>query len=336
MILKEGLSPEDVLLGRGTGSNDHDGNVRFRAIVKQVLRQSSAPSAINCTLNPSNKAACTKSSMAATVLSIVHERGGQFVRKASKAEIVAYFGPKANAVVTTSADEKMVSSFNWYVVVPRQVALEKAKQSFRHQKRVLHSEQERSAKVSKELAVASRTALIRSSSVVNNAGSLVWNDGCRATLDASSVLQMVPMQAEEEKEQQFHSKLLSQHLMKHTGRHLVSRLGNPVLPPTATGTNDSLAISRTLFTGNTASSSPSTSSPSTPTVLGLSAPVPNVSIPVWSTEASDSSLQNFASTLSTNTLLRALKQQQQQERQSQERQVALFILMAAAAAEAVK
>ncbi|KAG7345815.1 hypothetical protein IV203_033346 [Nitzschia inconspicua] len=61
---------------------------------------------MNCKLHPSKKAARTKSFMAATVLSIVHERGGQFVRKASKAEIVAYSGPKANSGETTTADEK--------------------------------------------------------------------------------------------------------------------------------------------------------------------------------------------------------------------------------------
>ncbi|KAG7345816.1 hypothetical protein IV203_033347 [Nitzschia inconspicua] len=329
MILKQGLSLDDVLLGRGTGSNDHDGNVRFRAIVKQVLRQSLAPSGIK--RNFSNT---TKSLMAATVLSIVHERGGQFVRKASKVEIVAYSGPKANHAVST-AEEKMASSSNWYVVVPKHVALEKAKQSFRHQKRVLHSEQERSVKVSEELAASrSHVAQIRSCSGVD-AGSSMWNDSCRATINASSVLQMVQMQVAEEKEQQFHSKLLYQHLLKHTGQDLVSRFGNPVLPPPSTGTNDSSAMLRSLFSGNTASSSPTTSSTSTPTVLGLSAPVPDVSIPVWSTAASATSLQDLASTLSTNTLLRALKQQQQQQqKQSQERQVALFILLAAA--EAVK
>ncbi|KAG7345801.1 hypothetical protein IV203_033332 [Nitzschia inconspicua] len=313
MILKEGLSVDDVLLGRGTGSNEHDGNIRFRAIVKQVLRQSLA-SAIK--QNPSNIPSGTKSSMAATVLSIVHDRGGQFVRKASKVEILAFLGEKANSAVSY-ADEKMVSSSNWYVVVPRQVALEKAKQSFRHQKRVLHSEQERSSIVAKEL-VASRghIAQVRSSSVVDNAGSSTWNDSCPFNLDASSVLKMVQLQAAaaaETKQQQFQSALSSQDLMKHTGCALDSRLANHFLPSlSTTRTDGSLALLKSLLSGSTASSS---SVSSNPTVLGLNAPVSAVS----------STLQDLASKLSTNSLLDDLLWQQQ----SQKDHVALSLLLAA-------
>ncbi|KAG7345800.1 hypothetical protein IV203_033331 [Nitzschia inconspicua] len=309
MMLKEGLSIDDVLLGRGTGSNDHDGNVRFRAIVKQVLRQSLAPSGIK--RNFSNT---TKSSMAATVLSIVHERGGQFVRKASKVEIVAYLGEKANQAMST-VDEKMVSSSNWYVIVPRQVALEKTKQSFRHQKRVLHSELERSARGAKEL-VASRghIAQVRSSSGVD-AGSSIWKDNCRAIFDASSVLKTIQMQAAvaAESPKQFHSELLSQHIMKHTGCDVLSRLTNPLLSSLSSMTNDSLAMLRSLSSGSIAS--PSLSASSTPTVLGLQVPV----------TAASSSFQDLASMLSTNTLLDDLLRQQQ----SHKNDVPLSLLLAA-------
>ncbi|KAG7369495.1 hypothetical protein IV203_027241 [Nitzschia inconspicua] len=310
MIIKEGLSIDDVLLGRGTGSNEHDGNVRFRAIVKQVLRQTLASSGIK--RNSSN---ITKSSMAATVLSIVHERGGQFVRKASKEEIVAYLGEKANQAVSPS-DEKMASSSNWYVIVPRQVALEKAKQSFRHQKRVLHSEQESSARVAKEL-VASRShiAQVRSSSGVD-AGSLIWKDNCLATVDVSSVLKMNQMQAAiaAETPKQFHSELLSQHIMKHTGCDVLSRMTHPLLSSLSRTTNDSFVMLRSLSSGSNAS--PSLSASSTPTVLGLQVPV----------SAASSSFQDLASLLSTNTLLDDLLRQQQPQKDN----VALSLLLAAA------
>ncbi|KAG7369482.1 hypothetical protein IV203_027228 [Nitzschia inconspicua] len=358
MILKQGLSLDDVVLGRGTGSNDHEGNVRFRAIVKQVLRQSSAPPAINCTLNPSNKAACTKSSMAATVLSIVHERGGQFIRKASKVEILAYLGEKANSAVS-NADEKMVSSSNWYVIVPRQVALEKAKQSFRHQKRILHSEQERSVVVAKEL-VSSRnylaqlqssfsagTSTARSSDVSTE--SSVWNDSCRATLDASPVLQMIQIQAAAaaaaESPQQFHSKLSSQHLMKHTGCDLFSRLTNPsFFSLSSRTTNDSLAMLSSLLSGFASSSSsssppslPPISACSTPIVLGLPSPLVECSttpcriLPVGCPAASCwQQGVTSAATLPCDSLLRVLRRQQPQEQSQQEQeQAALSILLLA-------
>ncbi|KAG7369473.1 hypothetical protein IV203_027219 [Nitzschia inconspicua] len=338
MILKEGLSVDDVLLGRGTGSNDHDGNVRFRAVVRQVLRESLASSCFNqdsCI----NRAVCSKSSMAATVLSIVHGRGGKFVRKASKVEIDAYLEERVHHAASTYADEKMVSPSSWYAVVPRQVALEKAKQSFRHQKRVLRAEGEPAIKVAKEaVAATNHFGKVQNSSCAGTSAS----DTCLSNLNASHVLKVVQMQSGAESEQQMNSKSLSQYFMKHTGCSLVPRLGNPMLPPPTTGTNDSLAMWSNLFSGNAAPSSPSTSSSSTPSVLGQSAPVPDVSTHLWNKASPPFSLLDLASTLCTNALHRALKQneehhhqrQQQQQQRLQERQVALFILMAAAAVEA--
>jgi hypothetical protein len=146
ITIKQGLSPDDVLLGRGTGSNEHEGNIRFRATVMGVLRR-----AMLQRKAVSDVAPCSKSAMATSVLSLVHQRGGQFVRKLSKAEAALYSGKKTDQAKKV---KKPSTSFvvvdpgplldTLYVVVPREVALEKAKQSFRHQQRVLQLEQERS------------------------------------------------------------------------------------------------------------------------------------------------------------------------------------------------
>jgi hypothetical protein len=130
LLVVHELTGHDVVLGRGTGPNEHEGNVMFRSVVMSVLREHidhqevpTAPTDIDIAFST------TKSTMARRVVDLVHQRGGKFVRKLSQHE----------RAMLCSQD----SSSALYVVVPTDVAVEKAKQSFRHQKRVLQEERGR-------------------------------------------------------------------------------------------------------------------------------------------------------------------------------------------------
>lgn len=109
------LGSDDVLLGRGTGPNEFEGNIRFRRLVGEVAMATDPKGLV------SNKPA-----LARKVVDQVAKRGGRFVRKLSKGEVLAL----AN---TTPINKRK----DLYVEVPHAVAIEKAKQSFRHQEKIL-------------------------------------------------------------------------------------------------------------------------------------------------------------------------------------------------------
>jgi hypothetical protein len=102
-LLKE-LGPNDVLLGRGTGPNEYVGNIRFRALVCEVISTSDL-----ATFNSGSK-----SKLSASVVIAIKERGGRFVKK-------------------VSGSSRRREDF--YKEVTHAVALGKTKQSFRHQLR---------------------------------------------------------------------------------------------------------------------------------------------------------------------------------------------------------
>mmetsp|Transcript_9243 Transcript_9243/g.16148 ORF Transcript_9243/g.16148 Transcript_9243/m.16148 type:complete len:419 (-) Transcript_9243:172-1428(-) len=148
MIVKE-LSSLDVVLGRGTGPNEHEGNVDFRALVMQVLRESTEALGNRDQGNerwPTLEASASKSAMAAKVVALVHERGGQFVRKLDKQQVALYLQQQPQPQAPQAL----------YEVVPYEVAMEKAKQSFRHQKRILVETQSRTAGAANAAAAADR------------------------------------------------------------------------------------------------------------------------------------------------------------------------------------
>jgi hypothetical protein len=116
------LSNNDVLLGRGTGPNGHEGNRRFRGM------------ASHCLLNSMNRSSIqiSKLDLARQLVAMVHSKKGRFVRKLSRDESKAV----TRAVLGRSSDKKCWIGHNvkdLYVVVPEEVAVEKAKQAFRHQ-----------------------------------------------------------------------------------------------------------------------------------------------------------------------------------------------------------
>ena len=144
MIVKE-LCNHDVLLGRGTGPNEHEGNIRFRLLAAETLKTFS-----DSTTSPSMK--MNKTKLAKKILEAVKARGGRFLRKLSKDEVASFRRKEKD-----TTEEKR--SKDMFVVVPYEVALDKAKQSFRHQRRVLEQ-----AKGSREPAIRTsqfRAALVK-------------------------------------------------------------------------------------------------------------------------------------------------------------------------------
>ena len=120
MIVKE-LCNHDVLLGRGTGPNEHEGNIRFRLLAAETLKTFS-----DSTTSPPMK--MNKTKLAKKILEAVKARGGRFLRKLSKDEVASFRRKEKD-----TTEEKR--SKDMFVVVPYEVALDKAKQSFRHQRR---------------------------------------------------------------------------------------------------------------------------------------------------------------------------------------------------------
>lgn len=116
------------------GPNEHEGNVAFRNDAMQVLKESSGRWKVDKN--------CTKAEMATKVMERVHGRGGQFVQRLSKQEELTYAPPRQDSSSNLEHQTKGQATYKGknkrlleclYMVV----ALEKTKQSFRHQKRAL-------------------------------------------------------------------------------------------------------------------------------------------------------------------------------------------------------
>jgi hypothetical protein len=99
------ITDQDVLLGRGTGPNESQGNIRFRALVRHALQDGEA----------SRLDGRVKAKLAREILKAVKSENGRFLK-------------------INSDGSSATRSFS---IVPDNVALDKIKQSFRHQLRVL-------------------------------------------------------------------------------------------------------------------------------------------------------------------------------------------------------
>lgn len=103
------LSEHDVLLGRGTGPNEARGNIKFRSYVRKAIQS----------MNLNELDGKRKARIAKEIFDLVKSNNGRFVKVAPTSSS----GPNG--------------SRRTYVFVPDAVALDKIKQSFRHQIRVL-------------------------------------------------------------------------------------------------------------------------------------------------------------------------------------------------------
>ena len=99
------LNPNDVLLGRGTGTAVYEGNVKFRILIKEYKEKYMSEDTTRH----------TKAVIANRVLNIIRSRGGRFVRKVKE--------EKARGVANREV----------YHEAEVEVALEKCKQALRQQ-----------------------------------------------------------------------------------------------------------------------------------------------------------------------------------------------------------
>jgi hypothetical protein len=129
-ILQTQLGVHDVLLGRGSGPNGHEGNKHFRAMAAEALKRCITLAAYHPLMLD----------LARELVAMVHTRKGRFVRKLTKGEVAA-----VSLQILKTSDKKLLKKHkkmlgDLYVVVPEKVAIDKAKQSFRHQLRRMSSE----------------------------------------------------------------------------------------------------------------------------------------------------------------------------------------------------
>jgi hypothetical protein len=103
VVFVKDLGQNDVLLGRGTGPNGYIGNMRFRALVREIVQTSHLP--------PYDGKAKTR--VALKILNAVKAINGRFLKK----------------IDNNNSGETM------FVEVPFKLAFDKTKQSFRHQLR---------------------------------------------------------------------------------------------------------------------------------------------------------------------------------------------------------
>jgi hypothetical protein len=116
MILVHEVGVNDILLGRGTGPNENQGNVRFRRLLEEMIERLQYPMS----------SIISKTAVATEVLQTITERNGRFVRKLTSEERRSVLG-------TLSKKNRKGKDNDVFVVVAEKLALEKIRQSFRFQ-----------------------------------------------------------------------------------------------------------------------------------------------------------------------------------------------------------
>jgi hypothetical protein len=124
------IGNDDVLLGRGTGPNAHEGNKRFRVLSAHMLKNLTIT---KCAASERN----SKLTMAKKLVDTVHTRNGKFVRKLTRDERNSVVNELFEPSASTRRLLKKNKNIDLYFIVPEDMAIEKAKQSFRHQLRVM-------------------------------------------------------------------------------------------------------------------------------------------------------------------------------------------------------
>jgi hypothetical protein len=117
MPLSPGLGVNDILLGRGTGPNANQGNVRFRKLLEEMIVEK---------LQDPSRSMVSKTAVAMEVLQTIKERKGRFVRKLTSEERRYVLG-------TRSGKNKEGKNKDIFVVVADKLALEKIRHSIRFQ-----------------------------------------------------------------------------------------------------------------------------------------------------------------------------------------------------------
>mmetsp|Transcript_8356 Transcript_8356/g.24053 ORF Transcript_8356/g.24053 Transcript_8356/m.24053 type:complete len:562 (-) Transcript_8356:64-1749(-) len=116
------LNQNDVLLGRGTGANDHQGNIDFRTLIKQTQAEYT-----------SAKVRGEKTRIARRVIATVQKQfGGRFLRKLTPGEARKVPGSSGNSVGNEAEAGTPPAKSIFAVVVDDNTLVQKTKQAFRH------------------------------------------------------------------------------------------------------------------------------------------------------------------------------------------------------------
>lgn len=115
------LRPADVLFGRGSGPNDHEGNVRFRHYVGE---RKVSYMATNHRM--------TKTKIAREIVTLVQQNNGRFLRKLENAQKIKSLG--------------LLENGDYYEIVDDHTIMEKAKQALRQNAAKVRGEQMDAAK----------------------------------------------------------------------------------------------------------------------------------------------------------------------------------------------
>jgi hypothetical protein len=106
------IGENDILLGRGTGPNENQGNIRYRQTITEVFLEDHVQSA-----NP-----LSKFKLASKIVQTVNARNARFLRKLTKAEVKAVLRKRP-----TAHDQEH------FMVVSDKVAIDKTRQALRFQ-----------------------------------------------------------------------------------------------------------------------------------------------------------------------------------------------------------
>jgi hypothetical protein len=115
MVIVHELGVNDILLGRGTGPNENQGNIRFRRHLEEIVEKYLKSPVIS------------KTKLASEVLQTIKERNGHFVRKLTSEERRSLLGRFWNVKNKNGREN------DEFVVVADKLAVEKIRQSFRFQ-----------------------------------------------------------------------------------------------------------------------------------------------------------------------------------------------------------
>ena len=114
---------DDVLLGRGSGPNDHVGNIKFRDLVAERKSQY---------LSTNHRQ--TKALIAKDIVDQVYGRGGRFLKKLSTAEAAKVL-PELSPSSAVDNSEDGSGQIDVYQIQKHSIVMEKAKQALRQNQR---------------------------------------------------------------------------------------------------------------------------------------------------------------------------------------------------------
>ena len=121
------VMPDDVLLGRGSGPNDHVGNIKFRDLVQERKVEY---------LSTNHRQ--TKAIIAKDIVDQVYQRGGKFLKKlgaVESAKVLPKLLAKKNDSENDHADAANSGPHDVYQIQKHTTVMEKAKQALRQNQR---------------------------------------------------------------------------------------------------------------------------------------------------------------------------------------------------------